>query len=355
MLKLVNIQKRYPNFSLQNISIEIEQGDYYVLLGKSGSGKSMLLEMIAGVRFPDSGQIILKGKDITALGTGKRNCILVYQDNALFPHMTVYENIAFTLKSHKVQKSKRNDVIQKMAGYVSIEHLLKRMPLHLSGGEAQRVALARALVVKPDVLLLDEPLSALDTQLRSGLQSLLRKINREGQTIVQVTHDFKEAVSLANKVALIDGGNLIQVGTATEVFQNPRNEFVAGLSGVKNFLKVKLFSKDSIGGLMTAVPENTEIELKVLSDEQPGIGYLTFNSSDVIISENRVESSAANNMKATVIDVIPCGNGMEIIADAGIKIHTLISRVSLSELQIDVGKSYWFSFKASACRFISSE
>jgi len=352
MLRLENINKAYSNFSLKSISLEVDKGDYYLLLGKSGSGKSMLLEIITGIRTQDSGSIYLNKKDISRQRIQDRKCILVYQDSNLFPHMTVSENIAFTLKSHKIKNPAAKDRIMQMASFVSIDHLLNRMPANLSGGEAQRVALARALVVKPDLLLLDEPLSALDVQLRGELQSLLRKINQAGQTIIQVTHDFEEALALSNKVAVIDNGIMIQSGTTEEVFKYPRNEFVAGLSGVKNFFKAVLSEEEDDDGLKLIQLFGHNVTVRILSDATPGEGYLTFSSKDVFISKEKTETSAINNFSGTVADIIPRGKGMEIIMDAGIRITVLVSKTSLLELGIEPGKTFWISFKASACRFI---
>jgi molybdopterin-binding protein len=352
MLRLENINKAYTNFSLKSISLDVDEGDYYLLLGKSGSGKSMLLEIITGIRTQDSGKIFLNDNDISRFKIQDRNCILVYQDTNLFPHMTVYENIAFTLKSHKIKNPEAKDRIMQMASFVSIEHLLNRMPAKLSGGEAQRAALARALVVKPDLLLLDEPLSALDVQLRGELQSLLRKINQAGQTIIQVTHDFEEAISLSNKISVIDDGMIIQSGTTEEVFKHPRNEFVAGLSGVKNFYKAVMSEDCTENGLKLIQPFGHDLTIRVLTDASSGEGYLTFSSKDVFIAKEKTQTSAVNNFSGTVVDIIPRGNGMEVIIDAGIRITVLVSKISLHELEIEQGKTFWISFKASACRFI---
>jgi molybdate/tungstate transport system ATP-binding protein len=355
MLKLSHINKSYPDFSLKNIQIDVERGDYFVLLGKSGSGKSMLLEIIAGIQKQDSGLIMLNNKDISTTRIQERNCILVYQDTALFPHMSVYDNIAFTLRNHKIAKREHKYHIAEMSAFVSIEHLLKRMPANLSGGEAQRVALARALVVRPDVLLLDEPLSSLDVQLRGGMQSLLHKINLAGQTIIHVTHDIEETLSLSTKVAVIENGEIIQSGPTVEVFSNPRSEFVAGLSGMKNFFRATLSREISDDGLRLIHPSDTEIKIRVLTDAMPGEGYLNFSSKDVFLSVEKTKTSAVNNFKGTVADIVPRGNGMEILVDIGLKITVLISKTSLGELDIRLGKSVWIGFKASACKFISKE
>ncbi len=352
MLRLQNISKIYPDFSLKNIHFEVRKGEYFVLLGKSGSGKSMLLEIIAGIKKQDSGQIILKDSDISHKKIQKRGCVLVYQDSALFPHMSVYDNLLFTLKNHKFKMSDACERIAEMAGFVSIEHIMNRTPVNLSGGEIQRVALGRALVVRPEILLLDEPLSSLDVQMRGDLQSLLHKINQTGQTIIHVTHDFTEAVSLSDRVAVIENGEIIQQGFTEEVFQNPRNEFVADLSGVKNFFKVTLHSDSDYDDICMAKPFNKNIQFRVMADHNHHEGYLTFSSSDVILSDLKPESSAANNFQGKVTDVVPHGLGIEVIVDIGVHITAQISKKAFREFDIEAGKTVWVSFKASACRFI---
>jgi ABC-type sugar transport system ATPase subunit len=353
MLKLININKFYPDFSLKNIRIDVEKGDYFILLGKSGSGKSMLLEIIAGIQKQDSGRIILNQKDISKTKIQDRNCILVYQDTALFPHMSVYDNIGFTLKSSSTPKAELQSRIREIAFYTAIENLLKRMPANLSGGEARRVALARALVVQPEILLLDEPLTSLDIHLKGGLHSLLHKINKSGQTIIHVTHDFEETLALSNKVAVIDKGEIIQTGITEDVFHNPRNEFVAEFSGMMNFFRATLSSESSDDGLKIVHPADSDLKIRILSEAMCGEGYLTFSSKDVFLSVEKTETSAINNFSGIVADVVPRGNGMEIVVDTGLKMSVLISKTSLHELDLRSGRPVWVSFKASACRFIS--
>ncbi len=357
MLKLNNISKSYSKFSLHNINIEVNTGDYYILLGKSGSGKSMLLEIIAGIKKQDSGSIFLNGVNIGIKRIQDRNCILVHQVPALFPHITVYNNIAYTLRSRKSKYTEPcAEKIKKIAGFVSIEHLLSRKPGNLSGGEAQRVALARALIVNPDILLLDEPLTAIDVQLRGELLSLLHKINKAGQTIIHVTHNFEEALALSNNVAVLEAGRIIQQGATDEVFTNPRNKFVADLSGMKNFFKVNIKQPHLNDGTITVQPYESSLKIRILSDSKHTTGYLVFSSKDVFLSNSKVETSAVNNFIGTVADIIPHGNGFEIVVNtANIYITALITKSSLIELEIERNKSVWISFKASACRLINSD
>ncbi|RLD63190.1 MAG: ABC transporter ATP-binding protein, partial [Bacteroidetes bacterium] len=202
MLKVKNISKKLDDFNIKDISFSVNKGDYFIILGVSGAGKSVILEMIAGLMQPNSGTIYLNNKNITNEKIQKRKLGLVFQDYAVFPHLSVKENISYPLKNRGLEKKEIQNRLNQLAEEMSISHLLNRKPTTLSGGELQRVALARTLALNPECLLLDEPLSSLDIQLKNDLRGLLRKINKKGQTIIHVTHDYEEAIFLANKVAV---------------------------------------------------------------------------------------------------------------------------------------------------------
>jgi ABC-type Fe3+/spermidine/putrescine transport system ATPase subunit len=235
MLELLNISKKLGEFRLNDLSLSIDKGDYFCILGRSGAGKSMILELIAGLKAPDSGKILLNGEDITYARIHDRKIGLMFQEGLVFPHLSVQQNIAYALKSRKMKSAERNIRIRKWSEALGLEKLLQRSPLGLSGGELKRVALARVLAMEPEVVLLDEPLSSLDTMLQSEMRAILRSLNAEGQTFVHVTHDFYEAVQLASRVAVIQDGCIIQRGTSQEVLRNPVNEFVKHLTGVRDF------------------------------------------------------------------------------------------------------------------------
>ena len=238
MLVIDNISLRIGNFELKNISFKVEKGDYFVILGISGVGKSLLLESIAGLTKLNSGEIYLRGRKISDEKIQKRNISIVYQDADLFPHLTVFENIAYPLKSRR-ENSIQGKVL-KAAEQTGISDKLDRLPDTLSGGEYQRVALARSLAAGNDLFLLDEPLSSLDSKSKNDLRSLLRKLNRNGITIVHVTHDYEEAVSLANKIGIMEKGEMVHVASPEEIFRHPKSEFVAKFIGIKNFLRGEL-------------------------------------------------------------------------------------------------------------------
>jgi len=232
-VRLKNVTKRFGRVAaVDNVTLEFPDGRFSALLGPSGSGKSTLLYLIAGIYKPTSGRIFFGDREVTNLPPKDRNVGLVFQNYALYPHMRVYDNIAFPLRLRRFPESKIDAKVQEVARLLRIEELLDRYPGQLSGGQQQRVALARALVKEPDVLLLDEPLSNLDALLRLTIRAELKKLQRRlGITAIHVTHDQAEAMSMADVIVVIDRGRVQQVGSPDDVYNRPRNLFVAGFIG----------------------------------------------------------------------------------------------------------------------------
>ncbi len=348
MLEVRNISKRFPDFCLRNVSFSVEEGDYFILLGESGAGKSMLLETIAGLVHPESGSILLEGNDITHQKIHDRKIGLVFQDYAVFPHMTVYENIAFSHHGQKLTRKEKKECVYQIAEQLSILGLLARRPSTLSGGELQRIALARTLIQQPRVLLLDEPLASLDSRIKSELRSQLRKIHRQGQTILHVTHDYEEALSLGNRIAVINNGSIVQEGTPDEVFKTPRSEFVAHFTGAGNFFKAWLTGENNNS---IALAENV-LPVRLLPPEAGPEGFILIRSEDIFLSNESFDSSATNNFEGTVTEIIPGIRGTEVVVNTGVIFHALITAESLVRLELTEGKKIWLHFKATAVRFI---
>jgi putative spermidine/putrescine transport system ATP-binding protein len=236
---LVGVSKRYGDvIAVDSLDLEVRRGEFFTLLGPSGSGKTTTLRMIAGFEEPDSGHVELGGRDVTALAPYDRSVNTVFQDYALFPHMSVGENVAYGLRVRGVERGERRRRAAEALETVRLSGYESRKPNQLSGGQQQRVALARAIINQPRVLLLDEPLGALDLKLREQMQVELKTIKQEvGITFIYVTHDQEEALTMSNRIAVFNEGRIEQVGTPTEVYERPGNPFVAGFVGVSNLLE----------------------------------------------------------------------------------------------------------------------
>ena len=232
------VTKRYGAvMALDGVSLDFPDGIFFALLGPSGSGKTTLLRAIAGFVEPDAGQILIDGADVAHIPAHRRHIGMVFQNYALFPHMSVFDNVAFALAVRGVARAERRRRVARMLELVRLEGLEGRRPRQLSGGQQQRVALARALAAEPGVLLLDEPLGALDKRLRQEMQIELKRIQRAvGTTAIFVTHDQEEALTLSDRIAIVDNGALVQVGAPDRVYERPANRFAAAFLGDANFL-----------------------------------------------------------------------------------------------------------------------
>ena len=238
--------KRYGDFTaLNGVSLDIREGEFFTLLGPSGCGKTTLLRMIAGFNSIEGGDFYFGEKRINDVAAHKRDIGMVFQNYAIFPHLTVKENVAYGLKARKVGKKDIDERVAEALELVQISHLADRKPNELSGGQQQRVALARAFVIEPSVLLMDEPLSNLDAKLRVQMRTVIKKLQRRlGITTIYVTHDQEEALAISDRIAVMKDGNVMQIGTPGEIYAKPQNPFVAGFIGVSNFLDCDVNGED---------------------------------------------------------------------------------------------------------------
>ena len=351
MLNVDNIAVTLGDCRLRELSLDVDVGEYYMLLGASGAGKTVLLKTLAGIHPSETGSIVVDGEAVTHERIQRRPLALVHQEQSLFPHMSVERNIGYGLRARGEKRSGIESAVRKLAQEVGVEEFLHRKPSTLSRGESQRVALARALATRPKCLLLDEPLSALDPKARQTMRALLRKIHRNGQTILHVTHDYEEAISLATRVAILENGRIAQAGPPTEIFHHPTSEFIARFVGIKNFMHGEL-SRDTSSAGKPDVFSTETLQFSVLTDTEAGPGYLILRSEDITLSAARPEGSALNVFRGTVTDVAPAPLGIEVMVDIGVEFAALVTQASVERLALQPGASVWLSFKATAGRCI---
>lgn len=275
ILKMKSLTKRYEDFfAVDHISSEVKKGEFLTLLGPSGSGKTTTLMMIAGFVEPTSGDILIEGRSIVSKPPHKRDVGMVFQNYALFPHLTVFENIAFPLKMRKTEKSKIEKRVNDVLELVRLPEVSGRYPKQLSGGQQQRIALARALVFNPPLLLMDEPLGALDKQLREHMQLEIKHIQEDLDiTVIYVTHDQAEALTMSDTIAVMNHGKIVQYGSAEDLYERPANKFVAEFIGESNFLEGKI---ESIDGDSIYARTHGQLEIHARQNQDVSLGQEVF-------------------------------------------------------------------------------
>jgi ABC-type Fe3+/spermidine/putrescine transport system ATPase subunit len=349
MIRLAGVSLTIGSFRLRSIDLEVNRGEYFAILGPSGAGKTKLLECVAGLEFPSAGEISIDDRNVTELPPERRNIGLMYQDYLLFPHLTVRKNITFGLRA--ALRSHAGERVAELADLLKIDHLLDRSITGLSGGEQQRVALARALVTGPRALLLDEPLSALDPQSRKSLRRELGLIHRQlGMTTVHVTHDFEEAMVLADRIAVMSEGEIVQVGPPEEVFRRPASAFVAEFFGLENLFKGEIVFCESGGSgeaYRDALFRAGALSLRVVADRE-GPGYITIRPEEISVSLEMPHSSALNNLCGAIVDIERTGPLVRLRVDAGLPFVAVLTAQSLVSLQLHTGLEIHLSFKAAA-------
>ncbi|NJE10578.1 ATP-binding cassette domain-containing protein [Thermococcus sp. MAR1] len=347
LLEVENLGIDLGDFHLRDVSLSVEEGDYLTVIGPTGAGKSVLLEAIAGFYPLLSGRVLLDGRDVTKEPPERRGISIVYQDYMLFPHMTVFDNIAFGLRK-RLPTGEIEREVSHIARELHIEHILHRKPGTLSGGEQQRVALARALVVRPKVLLMDEPFSALDSKTRERLRSLVKGVIAEyGTTVIHVTHDFEDVFALAKHVAVMRDGRIVQFGTPEEVFSRPGDEFIADFVGTNLLRGTAGRKRDGL----TAVRVGDVI--LYTSDEAEGEVILSLRPEEIILAREPGECSAQNVVPVMIESMERRGQlvWLSLVSD-GLSLRAVVTPNAVELLKIRPGEKFYALFKASVLRVI---
>ncbi len=341
MIEVKDLSLKLGEFRMKDLSLTINTGEYFVLLGPTGSGKTVLLESIAGLKSIQAGIICINNKEVTGKKPEERNISICYQDLALFPHMRVKDNIKYGLRFRKDNNNPKYEKnFETLIDLLRINHILDRYPVFLSGGEKQRVALARALILDPDILLLDEPLTALDSGIKDAIEAELKKLHETLKiTILMVTHDFKEAYYLADRVGIIKDGSIEQVGPVEEVFEKPASIFTAEFVGMKNLLK--------IDGL------KTKPELQVLLDnfDIKGKEFIGIRPENIVISNSIIDDRCGFLGRITHTRNNGVFHEIDISSD-GVEFKAYLTANTYNELQLYEGKEVSFGIDPSKVAFI---
>ena len=315
-VRLVDVIKQFgPDvIAVDHINLEVQDGEFFSLLGPSGCGKTTTLRMIGGFEEPTSGLIELQGQDVTWLPPYRRNVNTVFQNYALFPHLSVFENVAFGLRRRKVSGSEVRQRVTEMLALVELPGFEKRKPSQISGGQAQRVALARALINRPAVLLLDEPLGALDLKLRKQMQVELKRIQQEvGITFIYVTHDQEEAMTMSDRIAVMNQGKYEQLGNPEELYERPQTRFVAGFLGVSNLLRGERLGDESQHGVVR-VAEACQVRVpRDRLDGQTDVEIGVRPEKIRLIGRDETVPERMNRVDGTVIDASYLGVSTQYI------------------------------------------
>lgn len=340
MLRVENLFKKWRDFRLEGVSFEVEKGEHFMILGPSGSGKTLLLETIAGIHKPESGRILLEGKDITSLPPEKREIAYIPQNYGLFPHLNAFENIIYGLKLRKIPKEEIRRRVDQIAEILEIEHILSRNVKNLSGGEQQRIAIARALVLKPKLILLDEPFSNIDANLKGKLMKEMKKWRKEIRfTAIHVTHSFEEALYLGDRVGIMIGGRIEQTGKISDVFSRPKNDLVAKFLGHENILEGEANGNIlEVEGLRIEIPKSAKGRIRVVIPPE-----------SILISKEKIVSSARNNFKALVQSFEDLGAIVKLkLSLGGINLSAYLTRASFLDMHLSEGEEVYLSFKTTS-------
>lgn len=349
MLEVKNLSVQLGDFALRDINIKVDKGEYFVLAGPSGSGKSILLESIAGIyRSRCSGTVHLEGADISHKPLRQRRIGLVFQDNTLFPHLTVRRNIEFSLRLNINNDWEIKNKLGELSGRFLLDDLLHRSVTTLSGGEIQRVLLARTLASDPKIILLDEPLTGVDSLQKDLLKRHLRALHRSGLTILHVTHDFDEAYSLADHMAVMHQGRLLHTATPEAMLSHPTDSFIARFCGHKNFFKAQIFNGERL-------ILKDKIELKLKNDLiHKSLISILIDARKINYSDKKPAPGCDNIFEGKILDVFRSPLGKELLIDIGIQISVIIDKNLSPPSSQQIDKAVWIEIPQEAVKLINT-
>lgn len=350
-LEVRNLSKSWRGFQLKNINVAVDDGNYFILLGPTGAGKTLLLETIMGFHEPDSGRIVLDGVDITGYPPEKRNIGYVSQKCVLFPHMNVRQNVEFGLRMRGTPEPERHRTVNQLLELTGLKPLENRLPATLSGGEKQKVALARVLAMKPRTIIFDEPLTGLDAETARELKKELKRIHDVGTTVVHVTHNQIEGFSLGNKMAVIDSGEIVQVGKPKEVFLKPRNRFVAKFLGYENVFDARLIEKGDVFSVVDVAGVKLTVSERVDATEC----VVAVRPEDITLAFSANGLEAENVLDGTVVEFADQGPTVAVTVDAGLFFTVIVTRSVFVETNLDVGQRVWLAFKSAAVKVVEQK
>jgi ABC-type sugar transport system ATPase subunit len=344
MIEIEGLSVDLDTFSLKDIAFNVQDGEYFVLLGPTGAGKTVLLEAIAGLKSLACGRIKINGRDVTSFNLEKRNIGFAYQDYVLYPHLSVRDNISFGLMWRGKTRREIEQAINQVVELLGIKYLLEKRPLSLSGGESQKISLARAVAIKPDLLLLDEPLSAIDPESKEATEGELKELhNRLRLTTIHVTHNFEEAIALGDRIAVMREGRILQIGTPDQVFRHPNSESVARFLMTRNTFEGEV--QDGSEGQSVFRVEGAKLTVVTALR---GRRHASIRPEDFLISREPQSSSALNSLPGTITRIADRGSVIYVTVNVPPEFICLILHPSLEEMGLEEKQKVFITFKASA-------
>jgi ABC-type Fe3+/spermidine/putrescine transport system ATPase subunit len=347
-LKIENISKSWSDFKLRNVNLAIEDGDYFILLGPTGAGKTLLLETIMGFHKPDEGRIVLNGQDVTGVPPEKRGVGYVSQNCVLFPHMDVRENVEFSLKMKGTPKAERNHKVNELLEFAGLKAMANRRPATLSGGKKQKVALMRAWAAEPQMIILDEPLTAIDLESAREIKNALKQVRMSGKTVIHVTHNQVEGFSLGSKMAIMNSGEIVQTGKPKEIFAKPRSTFVARFLGYENIFTAKLVEKQ---GSVSVV--NVEgVKINVSGKVDAADCTVAVRPEDIAVDSAPTKNATMNVLKGTITEFVDQGPTVSITVEAALKLKVTMIKSFFIEKNLETGQEIWLAFRSEAAKIL---